>query len=71
MRDVALDLSYTSRNAPRGPRNASAEMPQSDRSPSPGEDQSGRRGLFSGRGRAVPDAVTADDAAHNQQLIGA
>jgi ABC-type transporter Mla subunit MlaD len=46
-------------------------MPQSDRSPSPGEDQAGRRGLFSGRGRAVPDAVTADDAALIQQLMGA
>ncbi|HUE95502.1 MAG TPA: hypothetical protein VMN39_02535, partial [Longimicrobiaceae bacterium] len=46
-------------------------MPQSDRSSSPGEDQAGRRGLFSGRGRAVPDAVTADDAALIQQLMGA
>jgi ABC-type transporter Mla subunit MlaD len=46
-------------------------MPQSDRSPSPGEDQAGRRGLFSGRGRAAPDAVTADDAALIQQLMGA
>lgn len=46
-------------------------MPQSDRSPSPGEDQAGRRGLFSGRGRAVPDAMTADDAALIQQLMGA
>lgn len=46
-------------------------MPQSDRSPSPGEDQAGRRGLFSGRGRAVPDAATADDAALIQQLMGA
>jgi len=46
-------------------------MPQSDRSPWPGEDQPGRRGLFSGRGRAVPDAVTADDAALIQQLMGA
>lgn len=46
-------------------------MPQSDRSSSPGEDQAGRRGLFSGRGRAVPDAATADDAALIQQLMGA
>ena len=46
-------------------------MPQSDRSPSPGEDQAGRRGLFSSRGRAAPDAVTADDAALIQQLMGA
>lgn len=46
-------------------------MPRSDRSSSPGEDQAGRRGLFSGRGRAVPDAVTADDAALIQQLMGA
>lgn len=45
-------------------------MPQSDRSTSPG-DQAGRRGLFSGRGRAAPDAVTADDAALIQQLMGA
>lgn len=46
-------------------------MPQSDRSASPGEDQAGRRGLFSGRGRSAPDAVTADDAALIQQLMGA
>jgi ABC-type transporter Mla subunit MlaD len=46
-------------------------MPQSDRSLSPGEDQAGRRGLFSGRGRGAPDAATADDAALIQQLMGA
>jgi hypothetical protein len=46
-------------------------MHQSDPSSSPGGDQAGRRGLFSGRGRAAPDAATADDAALIQQLMGA
>jgi hypothetical protein len=46
-------------------------MHRADRSSSPEQDRAGRRTLFSGRGRAVPDATSADDAALVEQLMGA